>query len=125
MRWLPALALLLGGTSMAQAGNLSLDLRGRWIGTLHTLQGACPDQQSSTLMIDGHHLSFTPADGVLVLNGARVPGQAHLHAQLRLPGADHKPFPMVFEGHPQGRAILGLYGTPTCRAEIRLHRPGG
>ena len=124
MHWRPAwlaLALLLDGTRIAQAR----DLRGQWTGTLHTLQGTCPDQQNSTLMIDGHHLSFAPADGVLVLHGIRVPGQSRLHAQLALPGVNHKPFPMVFEGHPQGRAIVGLYGTPTCRAEIRLRGPGG
>ncbi|WP_428394763.1 hypothetical protein [Lichenicoccus sp.] len=121
LRWLAALAFLLGGSIIAQAR----DLRGHWIGTLHTLQGTCPNTRSSTLVIDGHHLSFAPADGVLILQGMRVPGQTRLHAQLELPGANHKPFPMVFEGHPQGHAIVGLYGTPACRAEIQLRRPGG
>ena len=99
------------------------DLIGRWTGSLHTLQGVCPEQRSSTLVIDRKHLSFAPADGALVLHGRRSADPSHLHAQLSLPGVDHKPVPMVFEGHPDGDAIAGLYGTPTCRAKIRLERP--
>ena len=99
------------------------ELGGRWTGTLHTLQGVCPDRNNSTLLIDRTHVSFTPADGVLVLQGRVGRDPAHLHAQLSLPGVDHKPVPMVFEGHPEGAAIVGLYGTPGCRASIRLERP--
>jgi|GEM_PF-1104719 len=99
------------------------DLDGRWVGTLHTLQGRCPDQSSSTLVVNEKELSFAPADGVLVLHGRRTADRSHLHAQLVLPGTNHKPVPMVLQAHPQGRAIVGLYGTPTCRAEITLRRP--
>ncbi len=110
----------LGATTAAVAAP---DLIGRWTGSLHTLQGVCPEQRSSTLVVDRRHLSFAPADGALVLHGRRGTDPARLHAQLSLPGVDHKPVPMVFEGHPDGDAIVGLYGTPTCRAKIRLTRP--
>jgi hypothetical protein len=99
------------------------DLRGRWVGSLHTLQGTCSDQRGSTLVIDRDHLSFAPGDGVLVLHGRRGSDPTRLHAQLSLPGFNHKPVPMVFEAHPEGNAIIGLYGTPSCRASIRLERP--
>jgi len=116
---LTGLALITG-----QALTATPDLRGRWIGSLHTVQGTCPDGHSSTLVIARDHLSFAPADGVLVLRGARRDSNPdHLHAQLRLPGVDHEPVPMVFEAHPEGGAIVGLYGTPSCRASIRLKRP--
>ncbi len=122
---LPILLLSLAIASLGASGTqvAAADLRGRWTGSLHTLQGNCPDQHGSTLMIDRDHVSFAPADGVLVLQGRRRRDPGHLHAQLDLPGINHKPVPMVFEGHPDGDAIIGLYGTPTCRAEIRLERP--
>ena len=124
---LPSLAMAaLAMTSLATGPTEAAavpDLRGRWTGSLHTLQGSCPDVRPSTLVIDRDHLSFAPADGVLVLHGRRGGDRARLHAQLSLPGMNHKPVPMVFEGHPDGDAIAGLYGTPTCRAEIRLQRP--
>ena len=100
------------------------DLLGRWTGLLHTLQGTCPDAVPSTLIVGSVHLTFAPADGVLVLHGTRRRDSSRLHAQLLLPGVNHKPVPMVFEGHPEGRSIIGMYGTPSCRAEIRLTRPG-
>lgn len=114
-------AILVAG--IAGPSSAAPDLRGRWIGSLHTVQGSCPDRRPSTLVIDRDHLSFTPEDGVLVLMGKRGKDRARLHAQLSLPGMDHKPVAMVFEGHPDGDAIVGLYGTPACRAQIRLARP--
>ena len=117
------LSLATASAAMIRPAAASPDLLGRWTGSLHTLQGSCPDLHSSTLVIDRSHVSFTPADGVLVLHGRRGSDPARLHAQLSLPGVNHKPVPMVFEGHPDGDAIKGLYGTPTCRAEIRLERP--
>ena len=120
LRLLPLSCVLLPTAATAA----SPDLLGRWTGTLHTLQGACPDAAPSTLIVGAAQVSFAPADGVLVLRGARGRDRGKLHAQLSLPGIDHKPVPMVFEGHPDGRTIAGLYGTPSCRAEIRLKRPG-
>lgn len=108
---------------LIQAARAAPDLGGQWTGTLHTLQGKCPDQSRSTLIVDHDHLSFAPADGVLVLHGKRGPDRGRLHAQLSLPGFDHKPVAMVFEGHAEGHAIAGMYGTPTCRASIRLEHP--
>ena len=123
LAFLPRALALAATLACGAAGPPPPDILGRWTGTLHTLQGNCPDQHSSTLVIDRRHLSFAPADGVLVLHGNRTADPAHLHAQLLLPGVDHKPVPMVLEAHPDGRAITGLYGTPSCRAEIRLERP--
>ena len=108
---------------IAASASATPDLVGRWTGSLHTLQGVCPEQRSSTLVIDRRRLSFAPADGALVLHGRRDADPSRLHAQLSLPGVDHKPVPMVFEGRPDGDAIAGVYGTPTCRAKIRLERP--
>ncbi len=116
-------SLALCGLTSTVAARAAPDLVGRWTGRLHPLQGVCPQQRGSTLVIDRKRLSFAPADGALVLHGRRGDDPARLHAQLSLPGVDHKPVPMVFEGHPEGDAIAGLYGTPTCRAEIRLERP--
>ncbi len=116
-------SIALSGLTSTGAARAAPDLIGRWTGTLHTLQGSCPEQRGSTLVIDRERLSFAPADGALVLHGRRGTNPGRLHAQLSLPGVDHKPVPMVFEGHPDGKAITGVYGTPTCRAEIRLERP--
>ncbi len=121
---LPLMMVALAALSSTPALAAAPDLIGRWTGTLHTLQGTCPDARPSTLLVEARRLSFAPADGVLVLHGSRReadPGR--LHAQLSLPGVNHKPVPMVFEGHPDGSSIRGLYGTPACRAEIRLERP--
>ncbi len=120
---LPLSAFTLLAVLAASSPAVSADLVGRWTGVLHTLQGTCPGASVSTLVIDHKHLSFAPADGVLVLHGRIGPDPDRLHAQLALTGPDHKPFPMVFEGHPDGASITGLYGTPGCRAEIRLRRP--
>ncbi len=122
---LPLLLIILACTGLAapDAAAAPPDLRGRWTGSLHTVQGSCPDFRPSTLVIDRDHVSFIPADGVLVLRGKRGSDPARLHARLNLPGMDHKPVPMVFEAHPQGNALVGQYGTPTCRADIRLERP--
>src|ERR1700712_840165 len=121
---LPLLLITVATASLAmvQAAAAAPDLRGRWIGRLHTLQGSCPEQRPSTLVIDHDHVSFTPADGVLVLQGRRGHDRGRLHAQLSLPGMDHKPVAMVFEAHPDGEAISGLYGAPSGGAEIRLQR---
>ncbi len=116
-------SVAVSGMTVTAAATGAPDLVGRWTGSLHTLQGLCPEQGRSTLLIDRKHLSFAPADGALVLHGRRGTDPSRLHAQLSLPGVDHKPVPMVFEGHPDGDAIAGLYGTPTCRATIRLQRP--
>ncbi len=116
--------LILSGILLPITADASPDLLGRWTGTLRTLQGTCPDTAASTLIVGTRHVTFAPADGVLVLHGTRGLDRAKLHAQLVLPGINHKSVPMVFEGHPDGRSITGLYGTPSCRAEIRLERPG-
>lgn len=116
------ITLATASLGIARAEAATPDLGGRWIGSLHTLQGHCPERPS-TLVVDQDHVSFAPADGVLVLQGRRGHDRTRLHAQLSLPGMDHKPVPMVFEAHPDGDAISGLYGTPTCRAEIRLRHP--
>ncbi|WP_428374356.1 hypothetical protein [Lichenicoccus sp.] len=97
-------------------------LHGSWSGTLRTLQGTCPTLRPSTLVIHAGEVSFAPADGVLVLEGKVKPDGQHLYAQLQLPGVDHKPVPMVFDGHSQDKTIVGLYGTPSCRAEVLLLR---
>ncbi|TLU71801.1 hypothetical protein [Lichenicoccus roseus] len=121
----PALPLLLTVVMLATAsspGALAAPLQGTWSGTLHALQGSCPTERPSSLVVHGGRVSFAPADGVLVLHGRVKPDGEHLHAQLELSGVDHKPVPMVFEGHRQDEAVVGQYGTPSCRAEVLLLR---
>ena len=118
------LVLVLLSVLLPRPSGAAPDLLGRWTGRLHTVQGTCPDAAPSTLVVGGASVSFAPADGALVLRGRRGHDRARLHAQLLLPGVNHKPVPMVFEGHPEGHEITGEYGTPSCRAEIRLKRPG-
>ena len=114
--------LLAVATLLAVPSARADTLRGAWSGTLHTLQGTCPSERPSTLVVHAGEISFAPGDGVLVLEGKVKPDGQHLHAQLRLPGIDHHPVPMVFEGHAQDKVIVGLFGTPGCRAEVVLLR---
>ncbi|GBQ64408.1 hypothetical protein AA103196_0857 [Ameyamaea chiangmaiensis NBRC 103196] len=95
---------------------------GDWVGTLKTDAGTCPDQISSTLQVSRTSVVFTPGDSALVLRGAHHP-DGSVHAELVLPDRNHKPLPMVFEGHPDGASFAGVFGTPTCRAHVTLTRP--
>ncbi len=119
---LPLLPLVAFATLLVAAGARAAVLHGAWSGTLRTLQGTCPIERPSTLVIHAGQVSFAPADGVLVLQGKVKPDGQHLYAQLKLPGVDHHPVPMVFEGHAQDKVVVGQYGTPSCRAEVLLLR---
>jgi len=130
-----ALALLLPLAVAACGGPQApkpSDLDGTWTGPMHTVGGRCADGVDATLLIDGDRVLFSPASGVLTLEGHRKPDDTALHAQLLLNDMNHKPLPMVFEGRsapeqaPDGHPSLridGTYGTPTCRASVVLRRP--
>ncbi len=101
---------------------------GTWIGRLQTVSGVCPDSQDSDLAVTARSVIFVPGDGVIALRGTRDrTDRARLHAQARGAAIDHKVYAMVFDGvfTPNGSdgSISGTYGTPECRATIRLHRP--
>lgn len=120
------LALSTGGLSRAAgaAEDAARDPLGTWTGTLVADRGICPETRApSTLQIEGKRIAFTPADGAHTLRGQRDTTPGHFHAQLVLSDMNHKPFPMVFEGTPEGAEIHGTYGTPRCRAHVVLTRP--
>nr|WP_246387186.1 hypothetical protein [Gluconacetobacter sacchari] len=106
------------------ADDASRDPIGIWTGTLVADRGICPETRApSTLQIESRRVAFTPADGAQTLHGQRDATPGRFHAQLVLSGMNRKPFPMVFEGTPQGNTIQGTYGTPRCRAHVVLTRP--
>lgn len=76
-----------------------------------------------TLSIQGDAVVFAPETGVMSLPG-RIDKAGHITAGQSLPGADHKPFAMAFEGDRKGDAVTGVYATPRCRAEVSLSRSG-
>lgn len=98
------------------------DPSGNWFGTLVTDKGKCPDERESVLQVEPDRVAFTPETGTLVLHGKPDPDHHRFHAQLILMDMNHHPLPMVFEGHSEGDTIVGVYGTPTCRAHIVLKR---
>ncbi|MFW7266428.1 hypothetical protein ACMAUO_00500 [Gluconacetobacter sp. Hr-1-5] len=122
------IALSAAGLSPAGAAAPAIDAAkdpvGIWTGTLVVDRGICPETRApSTLQIESKRIAFTPADGVHTLRGQRDGASGPLHAQLVLSDMNRKPFPMVFEGTPDGAAIQGTYGTPRCRAHVVLTRP--
>ncbi|CAK7192111.1 hypothetical protein COMNV_00296 [Commensalibacter sp. Nvir] len=98
---------------------------GDWLGTLKVTQGICPTDRSAALTIEKKTILFSPDNGALILRGVYNKKQRprHFVARLDRSDMDHKPYPLVFEGRPQGETIIGIYGTPDCRATVVLHRP--
>jgi hypothetical protein len=127
--------MLLGATLLAMtaeapaaraADSAARDPIGLWTGTLVADRGICPETQaSSTLQIGTKRITFTPADGSQTLHGTRDATPGRFHAQLILSDMNRKPYPVVFEGKPDGDTISGVYGSPRCRAHIVLTRPKG
>lgn len=100
----------------------SKDPRGRWMGALVTEQGQCPDQDDSLLQIEDEMIVFSPANGSVILKGKRGKSNDVITASLTQSDQNHKPYRMVFRGHPVGNAIGGIYATPNCRAHIVMTR---
>ena len=117
--WLAVCALVTACASESPASHAD----GEWVGTLRTVAGACPDQAPSDLVVSDKEITFVPGDGVLALKGRRAADPDVLHAQLLGSDMNHKPLPMVLEARLEGDAVTGTYGTPTCRADVSLHRP--
>jgi len=120
---LPGMASLSLLAACSTSNTPNIDPVGTWTGALVTDQGTCPTERNSTLQIATHTISFTPADGSLVLKGVRGPDNLHFHAQLQTTDANRRPQAMVFNGYPVGQAIGGTFGTPSCRAHVTLTRP--
>ncbi len=99
----------------------------RFSGALTTEQGACgpgfdaAGQAHASLVVKGSDVQFAPSDGVVVLPGHADPS-GHVVASSHAIGADHKPFPQVFEGDETGDRITGRFATPRCRATVVLTR---
>ena len=100
---------------------------GNYFGALKTQQGLCGTGEDShgnapaTLSLHGNNAQFEPEEGVVVLDG-QMNNAGHMLAQSNMPGADHKPFPQVFEGDLVGDQIVGRFASPRCRATITLTR---
>jgi hypothetical protein len=110
------------------AGCASLARNGRYAGPVAADEGNCGPVAGGThltgsLQIKGDAVLFAPDSGVLVLPG-HIDAAGHVTASMTMPGADHKPFMMVFEGDLHGDQIEGRYATPRCRATVRLHLAG-
>ncbi|NHN89042.1 hypothetical protein [Acetobacter conturbans] len=123
--------ILVGGTLGAAAcpalaaSDAQDDPTGDWSGMLVTDKGTCPTQRESVLQVQANRLFFAPATGTLVLRGKPDKTSQRFHAQLVLKDMKGQPLPMVFDGHPEGDTIVGVFGTPNCRAHIVLTRPKG
>lgn len=100
------------------------DPKGLWTGQLVTDRGNCTSEtrDTSTFQVGSKTLTFTPADGSVPLRGQPEKGYAHYHAEALLQQPSGAAYPMVFEAHPEGKTIVGTYGTPRCRAHIVLSR---
>ena len=119
---LPA-ALCLALCSALPAAARAESPLGLWTGRLVTDQGSCDEtRDTSTFQIEKRHITFTPADGSILLTGVPEADHAHYHAEALVRQPSGAPFPMVFEAHPEGKTIVGAYGTPRCRAHIVLKR---
>ncbi|MEE8659196.1 Lipoprotein [Acetobacteraceae bacterium EV16G] len=114
--------IALTACSGGQGPSPSKDPRGRWSGALVTEQGQCPDGDNSLLQIEDKTIVFAPAGGSVLLRGERGKSNDVLNASFTHPDTNHKPYRMVFRGHPVGNAIGGIYATPTCRAHIVMTR---
>ena len=100
---------------------------GTYVGLLTTQQGLCGMGEDSranapaTLSLRGKDAQFEPEDGVIMLEG-HIDNAGHVLAQSNAPGADHKPFPQVFEGDLTANRVSGRFATPRCRAIVTLTR---
>ncbi len=100
---------------------------GRYFGHMTTQTGICglsatPDGRiEASLTIRGGDVLFAPEQGVVALQG-RIDASGHIVAANTQPGADRKPFAMIFEGDLRGDTITGRYATPRCRAAVTLTR---
>ena len=89
--------------------------------------GICGPSASNTGVMQGslsirqNSVVFAPEQGVVTLPGKRDLS-GHVVAGQTLAGADHKPFPMAFEGDVQGDKAVGVYATPRCRAKVEFRR---
>lgn len=75
-----------------------------------------------TMLSRDRSITFAPSNGVLVLHGT-VASDGSVHAALNSIGAEHHPFPLVFEGKLEDAGISGTYTTPICRAHVELQPP--
>ena len=103
--------------------------RERYAGPVVVTAGICglsasgAKQMEGYLMVRGDEVQFAPDAGVTVLRG-KIDGAGHVTASATTPGADHKPFLMVFEGDLRAGRVEGHYATPRCRATVQLDRAG-
>jgi hypothetical protein len=119
--WLISLAVVLALLAGCAGGARN----GRYAGAVDADEGVCGPVSGGThlvgsLQIRGDAVLFAPDGGVLILPG-HVDGAGHVSASATMPGVDHKPFLMVFEGDLHGDQLEGHYATPRCRATVRLH----
>ncbi len=90
-----------------------------YAGDLTPQSGACDPPSRAILVRRGPDLQFTPAQGVLILDGQITPA-GELTASLSTPGADHKPYLLKLTAILAGQTITGSYVTPRCRYAVHL-----
>ena len=119
--WLAVFCVALAGCGSG-AAFLTYDLR--WVGTITPQdEAACGAPTQGTLTRRANGVTFTPNDGVLVISGTIDPS-GHVHGALTLSGADHHPFPLVLDGTLAQDGFQGIYTTPRCQSQVRLHPAG-
>jgi hypothetical protein len=82
--------------------------------------GTCSPPASATLTQRGSEFSFAPNDGAIVITGV-IEKDNSLHGNLALVGADHKPFTLTLDGTFTSDGFDGIYASPRCRSDVRLH----
>jgi hypothetical protein len=90
-----------------------------YAGDLTPMAGSCDPPGRAVLIKRGAYVSFTPTQGVLILNGQIGP-DGHLTASADTSGADRQPYHLKLDAAVAGPAIAGTYVTPRCRYAVKL-----
>jgi hypothetical protein len=85
-----------------------------YAGTLRPIAGTCDPTMQAALTRRDKTIIFAPAAGTLILRG-QLSDQNTLAASLTLTDPNKQPYYLSFQGHLDGRHILGTYATPRCR----------
>lgn len=114
--------VVLAGCTGRESPGTSYDLR--WVGAVTPEAGRCPPSSVGTLtaVVRDRSVTFTPNDGVLVLQGT-VGSDGTVHAAFAAQGADRHPFPLRLDATLSEAGVTGTYTSPICRSHVELHPP--
>lgn len=93
-----------------------------FVGLLQPQAGTCDPPSRAELILDGSHVSFTPREGIISLDGA-LAADGSLNATATSNGMDHAPYRQTFIGKLAGDRVTGTYTTPRCRYSANLSAP--